>query len=127
MCDKAFIFVVHFKEKWPEEKDLEKIFQSIRYDNLTFPNGTNVNFYQIINNSTIEVKTYEKGIECIMPSCASGSFAAAFDYVKNNKDISNKINVLNEGGNIEVIFSSDFKENLIRAKAKVEYKGELFI
>ena len=120
-------FVVHYKREWPNKTQLEKIFQSIRYDNLTFPDGINVNFYKIINNSTIEVKTYEKGIESIMKSCASGSYAAAYDYVKNNKDASNKIKVLNDCGTAQIIFNSNFKENMIRSKAMIEYSGEITI
>ena len=36
-----------------------------------FPYGTNVNYYKDISPNTIEVKTYEKGIESMKQSCTS--------------------------------------------------------
>ena len=44
---------------------------------LLFPYGINVNYYKVIGSNTKEVKTYEKGIESTMQSCASGSFVCA--------------------------------------------------
>lgn len=47
---------------------------------LLFPYEINVNYYKVIGSNTIEVKTYEKGIESTMQSCASGSFVCAYDF-----------------------------------------------
>ena len=46
---------------------------------LLFPYGINVNYYKVICSNTIEVKTYEKGIESMMQSCTSESFVCAYD------------------------------------------------
>ena len=56
---------------------------------LLFPYEINVNYYKVIGSNTIEVKTYEKGIESMMQSCASGSFVCAYDD-------SNKQNIIGE-------------------------------
>ena len=59
---------------------LEKKLKKIRYNKLFLPDGVNVNIYKIINNNTIQVKTYEKGVESMMKSCSSGSLACAFHH-----------------------------------------------
>ena len=91
-----------------------------------FKNGTNVNFYKIINRQTIQVKTYEKGVEKIMQSCGSGSYACAYDYSKKN-NIKGKIKVLNDGGISQITFSKCYQNNLFRAIANIEYEGALEI
>ena len=83
-------------------------------------------YYKIINNRCIEVKTYEKGIEKIMDSCASGSYACAYDYSVKN-DIFGKIKVINDGGISQIIFNDSYKKNLFKSKAEIESKGEIEI
>ena len=56
-------FVIEIKPN--VELDWAIIGQKIRYSSQ-FPNGTNVNFVKKINNNTLEVITYEKGVEKIM-------------------------------------------------------------
>ena len=70
---------------------------------LLFPYEINVNYYKVIGSNTIEVKTYEKGIESTMQSCASGSFVCAYDF-SNKQNIIREIEVLNDGGNFKVMF-----------------------
>ena len=114
-------FVINIgKNNWKELGNLKKISQEIRYNDILFPNGINVNYYKIIDIDCIEVKTYEKGIEKIMPSCASGSFACAYDYSKKN-NIFNEISILNDGGTHQIIFDKQYKNILHRGKAEIEY------
>ena len=70
-------FVIEYSDEWERNEILEIKAKKIRFNSF-FLNGVNVNFYKIINYNTIEVKTYEKGIEKMMLSCASGSFACAY-------------------------------------------------
>ena len=46
-----------------DKKQILNLAKKIRYNTKTFPDGVNVNFYKVVNHDTIEVKTYEKGIE----------------------------------------------------------------
>ena len=95
---------------------LIKIAKKIKSNTKEFPDGVNVNFYKIINKETIEVITYEKGIEDIVESCASGSFACAYHLVKKGL-INKNINVINSGGSLKIKFSTNFNNNYIIAGA----------
>ena len=107
-------FINHF-----DKKQILNLAKKIRYDTKTFPDGVNVNFYKIINKDKIEVITYEKGIEGIVDSCASGSFACAYHLLKNQL-INNNITVVNKGGLLNIIFDKNYKDNYIISDAEIE-------
>ena len=118
-------FVCNYKDDLNNEIVVDQM-KNIRYNDLFQPKGVNVNYYKIINNRCIVVKTYEKGIEKIMNSCASGSYACAYDYsFKNN--IYGKIKVLNDGGISQITFNNSYQKNLFRSEAKIESKGVIEI
>ena len=118
--------VIHYKEGWKDIKVLKEKMQKMRYNKIFNPDGINVNFYKIIKPGIIEVKTYEKGIESLMDSCASGSYACAYDYSKKNS-YNEKINVINDGGDSQIVFGEDYNRNFFISKGLIEYKGELEI
>ena len=118
--------VINYKDNWEEYKKIEQKMRAIRYNKIFEPEGINVNLYKVIDSKSIHVKTYEKGIESIMDSCASGSFACAYDYSNKNKHI-HKINVINDGGNSQVIFENKYSKNFFSSKGFIEFKGELKI
>ncbi len=102
---------------------LEKKLKKIRYNKLFLPDGVNVNIYKIINNNTIQVKTYEKGVESMMKSCSSGSLACAFHHYHNLK--SKAIKIINDGGESEIFFKNNKSEFI--SNGNIKYKGELNI
>ena len=110
-------FVIKIKSKWPNKNQLIKDAKKIRYNTKYFPNGINVNFYKVINDNTIEVKTYEKGVEKLMDSCASGSYAAAFHFRTNQKQIF----IINKGGNFSIKFTKSNKKNYLLNKGETNY------
>ena len=118
--------VVNYNDDWSNEKELIQKMKKMRYDELFKPEGININFYKVIDVDTIQVKTYEKGIESIMNSCASGSVACAYDYSKKYKFFE-KINVINDGGESQIIFKKNYNRNFFTSKGLIEFKGELKI
>tara|TARA_B100000579_G_C22840236_1_gene861029 strand:- start:2342 stop:3166 length:825 start_codon:yes stop_codon:yes gene_type:complete len=106
-----------------DDSKLEKILKKIRNNKLFLPDGVNVNIYRIIASDSIQVKTYEKGVESMMPSCSSGSYACAYHYYHYNK--LDKLKILNDGGISEIIFGNN--KNLFLSNGQIEYKGELKI
>ena len=67
--------------------------------------------------------TYEKGIENIVESCASGSYACAYHVSKQT--LNRSFLVINNGGNLSIQFSYKYLKNYITAKAVIE--NEYFI
>jgi diaminopimelate epimerase len=113
--------VILFNSEWPSLEILKHISQKIRFNKSIFPDGININFYKILDNMKIQVKTYEKGVESMMQSCASGSYAAAFHYSKEN-NLFGSLHVLNDGGDFHISFDEKYINNTLAGKAEIEYK-----
>jgi diaminopimelate epimerase len=102
--------------------DLIPFARKIRYSN-DFPEGINVNLVEEIDNRTIKMRTYERGVEDETFSCGTGVTAAAIalHFKKSTNDTS--INVNTKGGNFKVEFSEKdgqyFNINLIGPAFKV--------
>ena len=116
-------FVINYKHDWPSNSRLEKIAKKIRY-NKVFKNGINVNFYKN-NDNNIDVITYEKGIEKIMPSCASGSFACAYHHIFHNNLKNKDIYITNVVGELFAYIDLSKSEFFISGPAEIEYEKEL--
>ncbi len=75
--------------------------KSLRYWK-EFPKGANVNFFEIINDDYILIKTYERGVEGFTLACGTGSASTAL--VVQLKSLLNKdlIHVKVPGGELDV-------------------------
>ena len=111
-------YVLPLQKKYKNKNAMIELAQKIRYSKDIFPDGVNVNFYQIYNRKIIKVITYEKGIEKIVDSCASGSFACAY-HLSKNKLINKNITALNLGGELKIKFSKNFNNNNITSTATI--------
>ena len=77
--------------------------KKIRYSEQFAPGGTNVNFLELLTENTIEVRTYERGVEDETYSCGTGVTAAAI--IASYKGYSSPIQVKTKGGNLQVSFN----------------------
>jgi diaminopimelate epimerase len=77
--------------------------RSIRYSKEFEKEGINVNFVENIDNDTIYVRTYERGVEDETLSCGTGVTAAALVSAHNDRGF-NAINVRTPGGKLRVEF-----------------------
>ena len=104
-----------------QELEWEKIGEKIRYSNQ-FPKGTNVNFVKKINNNTLEVITYEKGVEKIMQSCGSGSVAAAY-HMQQKYNLDYNLNIKVSGGNLFITADSHWKNVWLQGEVKLLFNS----
>ncbi len=76
--------------------------REIRNDQI-FPDGVNVNFFEVQKEGEIVLRTYEQGVEDITLSCGTGSVAAAICY-KKWSGYQGDVLVNNLGGALDIKF-----------------------
>jgi diaminopimelate epimerase len=109
--------------------DVKKLGAEIRYSSeFAHQNGTNVNFVQLLENQSIFVRTYERGVEDETYSCGTGVTAAALiSHLTQNYDSPIQIKTL--GGKLEVQFEGNaeigFREIFLIGPAEKVFQGEI--
>lgn len=56
----------------------------VRFHPQFNPKGANVNYFEIIDNETIKLRTFERGVECETGACGTGAVSTAIIAVMNN-------------------------------------------
>ena len=117
----------HFVVEINQDTNLEweSIGRKIRYSKH-FPEGTNVNFVKRINDNTLQVITYEKGIEKIMQSCGSGSVAAAY-HMQKKYNLSCNLNIMVNGGKLLIKTDEQWKNVWLEGEAKILFNSQINI
>lgn len=93
--------VVKYNLQQAEENKLREIGIKIRYYS-GFPKGANVNFFEIIDDNTVLVKTYERGVEDFTLACGTGSASTAAALMLKGYLKGNKAKIVSEGGELFV-------------------------
>ncbi|GFZ30657.1 diaminopimelate epimerase [Clostridium zeae] len=76
-----------------------------------FPQGVNVNFVRVLEENSIYVTTYERGVG-ITKSCGTGMTASSAAYCLNNPNLyGTELNIYNDGGMIKIYVNKDDKNN----------------
>ncbi|EDM43290.1 diaminopimelate epimerase [unidentified eubacterium SCB49] len=88
--------------------------------------GANVNFVEQESEDTFKVRTYERGVEDETLSCGTGVTAVAIALHKTNKLKENQVNLMTEGGLLQVKF--DFTDGVysnvfLEGPATLVFKG----
>ncbi len=65
-----------------------------------FPKGANVNLFEVIDDSTAIVKTYERGVEDITLACGTGSASTAVALIKKGYLKGNEVRIIVPGGEL---------------------------
>jgi len=118
--------VVKFVEN-VDEIDILKEAPLIRYSKNFKPEGTNVNYVQIIDND-IKIRTYEKGVEAETLSCGTGVTASALAFAIKNNYRKKLINVQTKGGDLQVSFEKSklkFTDIHLIGNAEKVFEGEI--
>lgn len=112
--------------------DLVTNAKKIRYNDEFVSNGINVNFVNVIGDTAIQIRTYERGVEDETLSCGTGVTAAALSLALDKKLPSGhyKISIKSMGGDLKVSYDFDaeigsFKNIWLQGLATFVYKGNV--
>ena len=109
--------------------DIKKVGAGIRYsDQYAGTGGANVNFVQVINDNSLKIRTYERGVEDETLSCGTGATAAAIAAHAKGKVKSDSISLQTEGGILKVDFvagEKGFSNIWLEGPALQIFKGEI--
>lgn len=110
--------------------DIQEKGKNIRNNTDLFGNnGTNVNFVQILEDGSIFVRTYERGVENETLSCGTGVTASGLVY-SELKNVNSPVEVKTKGGNLEIEFeevNNTFKNVKLVGPANSVFTGEIEI
>ncbi|OGW75158.1 MAG: diaminopimelate epimerase [Omnitrophica bacterium RBG_13_46_9] len=119
--------VVHFVtdiQKYP----VKEMGSKIRYHTLFAPDGTNVDFVEGIDKSTISARTYERGVEDETLACGTGVVASALisHLIAATEQ---PVNVITKSDEVlKVYFKKDrnnFYDVYLEGKAHIVFEGDL--
>lgn len=120
----------HFVKFSENVKDIDvaETGYEIRYSSTFEEKGINVNFVETINENTIFVRTYERGVENETLSCGTGVTAAALLSAHNQNGF-NTVDVNTPGGRLSVEFNKiddhHFENIWLCGPAQFVFKGEI--
>ncbi|HYX08921.1 MAG TPA: diaminopimelate epimerase, partial [Bacteroidales bacterium] len=121
---------VTFVEK-TEDLDVYNLGRNIRYNERFSKEGTNVNFIELINEESFNIRTYERGVEDETLSCGTGSVASAICAGLKLKTDTNSFSVHTQGGDLRVSFEK-INDQLIReiwleGPANFVFEGDIIL
>ncbi len=113
-----------------ENIDVMETGREIRYSKAFAEKGINVNFVENIDEETISVRTYERGVEDETLSCGTGVTAAALMAAHNPIGF-NRVEVKTPGGKLSVEFTKTddqhFTDIWLCGPAHQVYSGQVNI
>lgn len=102
--------------------------RTIRHRKDLFPEGTNVNFLEVTSDSSISVRTFERGVEDETLACGTGAVASALMSFRLGRVTASPVRVKVHSGDIlEVGFSDDMQQIYLEGPAKIVYQGTMTI
>nr|WP_103328021.1 diaminopimelate epimerase [Bacteroidetes bacterium endosymbiont of Geopemphigus sp.] len=99
---------------------------AIRYGAPYFDEGANVNFVKLLDDESLGIRTYERGVEDETLSCGTGVTAAALAAYRLGRIKTNAIKVYSLGGVLSVNFQETqgaFKEIWLHGGASYVFQG----
>jgi diaminopimelate epimerase len=90
-----------------------------------FPKGTNVDFVEI-ENSTLRVRTYERGVEEETLACGTGAVACAI-IANIRKNIYSPVVIYQPGGILRVEFDKNYRKITLGGAVEPIYQGTLVL
>lgn len=110
-----------------EKQDILSRGREVRYHSHYAPAGTNVNFITVLGQRSLEIRTYERGVEDETLACGTGAtavalVAAAKGLVEPPVDVRTR-----SGETLTIYFSGETPEEVyMEGAATVVYQGQLW-
>ena len=119
-------------EKAIEGMDIVSMARAIRYNETYKSEGINVNFTEILGPNSLNVRTYERGVEDETLSCGTGVTACAIAYsiASELSDGNHVVNIHTPGGQLMVKFNKmnqAFTDVWLMGPATKVYEGQIKI
>ena len=92
--------------EWNQREALRDMARALRYD-PAFPKGANANLYARLDENTVRILTFERGVEDYTLACGTGSGSLAVTLWKEGKVPGGVLTVKNPGGDLTVTIQSD--------------------
>ena len=86
---------------WEMLDELREMANGLRH-NAAFPKGANANLYTWLDDTTVRILTYERGVEDYTLACGTGSGSTAVTLWKQGKVPGGVLTVKNPGGDLKV-------------------------
>lgn len=117
--------VVFFTDDVSEE-NVVNLGKKVRYHEKFQPEGTNVNFVEILDEENVKIRTYERGVEDETLACGTGAVASAVIGSSLNL-IRQPVNLKTKSGDSLTVFlkkhDSEIRDVYIEGKVKKILKG----
>ena len=91
---------------WEMREELRAFARDMRH-NAAFPKGANANLYTWLDDTTVRILTFERGVEDYTLACGTGSGATAVTLWQTGKVPGGVLTVKNPGGDLTVTVRSD--------------------
>ncbi len=106
-----------------EHAPVEELGRTLRYHKTFAPQGTNVDFVRVIDNETVKLRTYERGVEGETLACGTGAVAAAV-ILREKGLVKETVKLWTRGGELLQVTVGD--EVYLEGDARVIYIGKLW-
>ncbi|MCG2706758.1 MAG: diaminopimelate epimerase [Candidatus Omnitrophica bacterium] len=108
--------------------DAVSLGRQIRYHKKFRPAGANADFVEVVNNNTIKIRTYERGVEDETLACGTGAVASALLYaIRYTLSAIHKIKVVTKSKEILKVYfnkiNNKFTDVWLEGKARIVHKG----
>jgi diaminopimelate epimerase len=107
--------------------DLDCFGKAVRYHHMFMPEGVNVNIIKSGNNSSLSIRTYERGVEAETLACGTGAAASAL-ISSCLKKFKSPVRVRAKGGDLTIYFKREkniFYDVFLEGEAKTVFTGRI--
>ena len=91
---------------WEMKDELREMARALRW-NPAFPKGANANLYTWLDETTVRILTYERGVEDYTLACGTGSGSTTVTLWAEGKLPGGRLTVKNPGGDLIVTVESE--------------------